>query len=68
MEGYKTVTVAGVTSIVNLLVAFGLELTADQVASILAVVNCVIVPIAMVVLRLMTTGPTPIREKLEGRL
>lgn len=59
MEGYKTLIAAGLIAVLNTAVAFGIEISEEQRASILGLLNAVVVPIVMAVLRLVTKGPTP---------
>jgi len=65
MNGYKTVAIAAVTALINLAVAFGVELTPAMTAAILGAVDGILLPIAMVWVRLKTTGPTPLAQHFE---
>lgn len=57
LEGYRTVLMSGISAVLNLLIAFGFDLSKEQTVAILGVFNGVVVPAVGIWLRLQTTGP-----------
>lgn len=67
MDGLKTTLLAAGTAVLNGLVAFGIEITDEQKVAIMGILNAVLIPVLMYVVRFFTAAPLMGLEEVQER-